>query len=49
VSEPSTNHVDLDTGLKQMSGSGVPKQMWTDASWLGTFGIPRGGVAANDL
>jgi hypothetical protein len=49
VSEPSSDHVYLDTGLEQMSCSGVPKEVRTDASWLGTCGIPCGGVAANDL
>src|ERR1022692_301005 len=49
VSEPSTDHVDFDTGFEQMSCGGMPKQMRTDASWLGTCGIPCGGVAANDF
>jgi hypothetical protein len=32
-----------------MGCGGVPKQMRTDASWLGTCGIPFGGVTANDF
>jgi len=49
MTEPSTNHIDLHTGLEQMDGSGVSKEVRSDSAWFSACRIPTSGMPPDNL
>ena len=44
MSEPQRNHGDVNAGLKQVNGGGVPQHMWSDALLADRGACPTGPI-----